>query len=218
MQGLDLYNKVREVPQEAKKSILGGRLKGMTDINPMWRIKVLTEQFGPCVLGWYYEITNQQIVEGANEEKVAFVNISLYVKFDEEWSKPIQGTGGSSFISKEKSGLYTSDECFKMALTDAISVACKSLGVGADVYYEKDRTKYDNNGSNNNPSNSGKKCAINEAQLKRLYAIASSKGYDANSVKATVKKHYNCEPKDMNKQQYDSIVAGYEKSPEKKKE
>ena len=29
-----------------------------------------------------------------------------------------------------------------MALTDALSVACKALGIGADVYFEKDVTKY----------------------------------------------------------------------------
>ena len=38
--------------------------------------------------------------------------------------------------------MYTSDECYKMALTDAISVACRALGVGADVYWEADRSKY----------------------------------------------------------------------------
>lgn len=143
MENLEIYNKVRTVPSEAKKSINGGRLKGMTDINPMWRIKVLTEQFGPVGIGWYYEITSQWIEEGANNENVAFTNISLYIKYNNEWSKPIQGTGGSAFIAKESKGLYTSDECFKMSLTDAISVACKALGIGADVYYEKDRSKYD---------------------------------------------------------------------------
>jgi uncharacterized protein with PIN domain len=30
-----------------------------------------------------------------------------------------------------------------MAYTDAISVACKLLGFGADVYWAKDNTKYD---------------------------------------------------------------------------
>ena len=29
-----------------------------------------------------------------------------------------------------------------MAYTDALSVSCKQLGIGADVYWEKDRTKY----------------------------------------------------------------------------
>lgn len=141
---LSIYNKVRTVPAEAQKPIKGGRLKGMTDINPMWRIKTLTEQFGPVGQGWYYEILEKRIEEGANNEKVAFVDINLFVKFDGEWSKPIQGTGGSSFVAKEKSGLYTSDECFKMALTDAISVSCKALGIGADVYWNSDRSKYSN--------------------------------------------------------------------------
>ena len=35
-------------------------------------------------------------------KKVAFVMINLYVKVDGEWSKPIVGTGGSSFVAKEK--------------------------------------------------------------------------------------------------------------------
>ena len=48
------------------------------------------------------------------------------------------------FVAKERNGLYTSDECYKMALTDAISVACKALGFGADVYWQADRTKYTN--------------------------------------------------------------------------
>ena len=30
-----------------------------------------------------------------------------------------------------------------MATTDAISVACKQLGIGADIYFANDRTKYD---------------------------------------------------------------------------
>ena len=74
----------------------------MTDINPMWRIKTLTEQFGACGIGWYYDIVSERLEVGANDEKVAFVMINLYVKVDGEWSKPIVGTGGSSFVAKEK--------------------------------------------------------------------------------------------------------------------
>ena len=143
MNNLELYNNVRQVPTDAKKTIGGGRLKGMTDINPMWRIKMLTEQFGPCGIGWYYEVTSQWLETGANGEIAGFCNINLYVKHGEQWSKPIQGTGGSTFIAKTKNGLENSDEVYKMALTDAISVACKALGFGADVYWASDRTKYD---------------------------------------------------------------------------
>ena len=143
MNNLEIYDKVRVVPKEAQKTIAGGRLKGMTDINPMWRIKALTEQFGPCGIGWKYIIKDKHLEAGANGEIAAFVDIDLYYKHNDVWSEAIPGTGGSMFVAKEKNGPFTSDECFKMALTDAISVACKSLGFGANVYWDKDKTKYD---------------------------------------------------------------------------
>ena len=142
-ENLNLYNRVREVPKEAIKPIMAGRLKGNSDINPMWRIKKLTEEFGLCGFGWKYDIVRMWTEEGGNGEKSAFVLINLYVKVGGEWSEPIQGIGGSSFVSIEKNGMYVSDECYKMALTDAISVSCKALGFAADVYFSNDRTKYD---------------------------------------------------------------------------
>lgn len=143
MNNLELWNKVRAVPETAQKKITGGRLNGKTDINPMWRIKVLTEQFGPCGFGWRYLITDKWLEAGANDEMAAFVNVNLYIKVGDAWSEAIPGTGGSMFIAKEKSGPYTSDECYKMALTDALSVACKALGIGADIYWSGDNSKYD---------------------------------------------------------------------------
>lgn len=143
MENLAIYNAVRSVPDSAKRKIGAGRLKGKTDINPMWRLKTLTEQFGPCGIGWKYVITDKRLEQGANGEVAAFLDIDLFVKVDGAWSEAIPGTGGSAFVAKEKNGPYTSDECFKMALTDAISVACKALGFGADVYWDADRSKYD---------------------------------------------------------------------------
>lgn len=145
MDNMRFYNMGREVPSEARKAINAGRLKGMTDINPMWRIKKLTEMFGACGVGWWYEITHKEIVhDDYTKQKAAFVDINLYYIDPESGhtSKGIHGTGGSSFVAQERNGAYMSDECFKMALTDAISVAAKALGIGADVYFDKDRTKY----------------------------------------------------------------------------
>lgn len=141
MDNMELYNKLRSVPTQAIKPITAGRLKGFSDVNPMWRIKALTEVFGACGFGWWYKITDKRM-EGQGNEIRAFVDIELYVRYNGEVSQPIVGTGGSSFLTQEKNGAYTSDECYKMALTDAISVAAKALGVAADIYYERDRDKY----------------------------------------------------------------------------
>ena len=144
---LRFYELLRKVPDYALKQIGAGRLKGMSDINPLFRIKAMTEAFGPCGIGWKYVITKQWL-ETYGQEVKAFCNIDLFIKVDGEWSDAIPGTGGSSLVAVERSGLYVSDEAYKMALTDALSVAMKSLGVAADVYYSKDKvgqfdTKYE---------------------------------------------------------------------------
>lgn len=145
MDNMKLYEAARVVPQEALKTIQAGRLKGMSDINPMFRIKRLTEMFGPCGVGWWYEITRKEITfDEITNQKCAFVDINLYYTDPETGhdSHAIPGTGGASFVATERNGPYMSDECYKMALTDAISVAAKALGVAADVYYMNDRFKY----------------------------------------------------------------------------
>lgn len=164
---MELYEKVRSVPKEALKPIPGGRLKGMSDINPMWRIKMLTEIFGMCGIGWKVEVVERRLEKGGSDEIACFVDINLYVKSDGEWSEAIPGMGGSSFVTKESKGLYTSDECFKMAYTDAISVACKSLGFAADVYFANDRTKYTTQGA----EESKEETDIPPATLKAKYQM-----------------------------------------------
>lgn len=137
MSNMRYYNQARSVPAEAKKQFNNGRFSG-TDINPMWRIKMLTEMFGPAGIGWYTDEIEERWERLDDASVIAIVNLKLYVKENGEWSKPIYGTGGNMVYSKGK----PSDEGYKMAYTDALSVACKALGIGADVYYEKDRTKY----------------------------------------------------------------------------
>lgn len=181
------YNKFRAVPDEAKKKIEGGRLNGKTDINPVWRLKTLTEAFGPCGFGWWYEITDKHLERTDSGEVAAFVDIALYYVVDGVTSKPVFGTGGSAFIAKEKSGLYVSDECYKMALTDAISVACKALGVGADVYWEKDATKYTGakkETTKEEPAESSKFVDAEAARLRKLIIdLGASAGRDEAKVR-----------------------------------
>lgn len=136
MDNLHYYNMGRSVPQEAQKPFSNGKFSG-TDINPMWRIKMLTEMFGPAGIGWYVDEV-QERCEIHGETTISIVNLNLYVKVNGEWSKPIYGTGGNTLLRKG----VASDEGYKMAYTDALSVACKALGIGADIWFANDRTKY----------------------------------------------------------------------------
>lgn len=148
MSNLVIWDQVAEVPQNAQKPIKGGRLSGMTDINPVWRLKKLTEIYGQCGIGWYYEVTNKSERACDNGEILVFVDINLYIKQGNDWSKPIHGTGGNKMATKETKGMHYSDEAYKMAETDAISVACKSLGFGSNIYWSNGKSKYNQTGPN----------------------------------------------------------------------
>lgn len=143
MSDIEQYRKLAQPPAWALSKITGGRLRGMTDIKPAWRIQAMTEVYGLCGIGWKYEVVKQWTEPGSEGQVFAFVDVLLYVKRSmttqdgvtaNGWSEPIPGTGGSMLVAKEKEGLYSNDEAFKMATTDALSSAMKMIGMGADVY------------------------------------------------------------------------------------
>jgi len=136
------YNAVKTVPQSALKIIDFGKLKGKYDISPQWRWEILTEVYGMCGVGWYFDIVEtKEVPVEATGETMLYVKVNLYIKDGDEWSKPIPGYGGDFLIQKDKNGYHGNDEAFKMAVTDALGTAAKMIGVGADVYRGLQDTK-----------------------------------------------------------------------------
>jgi len=130
----ETYQKMCRPPKSALREIQAGRLKGKTDINPQWRYEVMDSTFGACGIGWKYEIVKLWTEPAPVGQLMCFSEIRAYVKNGDGWSDPIPGIGGSMLIEQESKGLHVSDEGFKMATTDALSVALKMLGVGGDIY------------------------------------------------------------------------------------
>lgn len=135
---MKIYESARSVPPEAQKQFNNGRFSG-TDINPMWRIKKLTELFGPSGIGWWTEDVKYWLEQGPDNTVAAFCSLSLRFELNGKTSHPVHGIGGNVFVQKNR----TSDEAYKMAYTDALSIAAKALGVGADIWFANDRSKYE---------------------------------------------------------------------------
>ena len=112
---MNIYERCRSVPAEAQKQFNNGRFSG-TDINPMWRIKKLTELFGPSGIGWWTEDVKYWLEQGSDGTVAAFCSLSLRYVLGDKTSQPVHGIGGNVFIQKNR----TSDEAFKMAYTDAL--------------------------------------------------------------------------------------------------
>ncbi len=163
---LRIWNAVSHPPVTALRQISGGRLNGKTDINPQWRYQAMTQQFGPIGIGWTYQIVRLWLEPIADGQVCAFAEVHVRVrdKDTREWSEPIPGIGGSMLVAQEKSGLYASDEAYKMATTDALSVATKMLGVAAAIY----QNLWDGNKFKDVPNGNGAPQFISPAQAKSL--------------------------------------------------
>lgn len=200
MENMDIWNKVRRPPETALKQITAGRLKGKSDISPQWRYQVLTEVLGPCGIGWKYEIKKLWTEAGSYDQVMAFSEVLLWVKVDGQWSEPIPGIGGAALIAKESSGLHSNDEGYKMAVTDALSVALKMIGVAADIYaglWDGSKYKEDKNEEKKKlPEMSDEDFKINSDQWKKL--ITGEPGKTAKDMVRYLSQHKTLTQKQEN--------------------
>jgi len=121
-----------------------------TAINPTYGVKKLTEAFGPCGVGWGTEIVDSRFFEGAwfnekDRETIHTIILKLWYKreldsIDEKEAihvavkNEVFGVGTTTFIGRNKNGIYTDEEFFKKTMTDALSNASKQLGLSADIF------------------------------------------------------------------------------------
>lgn len=133
-ENLKLYNAASHPPAWALRPIAGGPLKGKTDIKPAWRMRAITEIYGLCGFGWKYEIVKIWTEDSPDGQRMIYAQINMFVKYDEKWSDPIPGIGGSMSVEKGNNALRANDEGVKMAITDALSVCMRAIGIASAIY------------------------------------------------------------------------------------
>lgn len=131
----------RTDPAHTKKFTRAGGFKGDA-IKPIWAERRMTEQFGPCGLGWGMDEPSFQVVTGHNNEVLVYCIASIWYRDGEKGSQRVFGVGGDKVVTHIKANEQynrperweNDDEAFKKAFTDALSNAMKHIGVGADVH------------------------------------------------------------------------------------
>ena len=197
-ENLKYYELFKAVPDTAKKKIQGGKLKGFTDINPMWRIKKLTEVFGICGIGWKAPIKEIREIKGAYDEVVVSMRIELQVCVEGCWSDPIEGIGGSMLINTEKGDLVDRfrhrimipicDENGSVIAFGARAIDSnqnpKYLNSPDTVLYNKSRILYGIDVAKN-------KMIEGPKDIQKFYASLARKGFDFSTIKKVVKTVIN---------------------------
>ncbi|NNP72098.1 hypothetical protein A7P53_06420 [Acinetobacter defluvii] len=140
---LKIWNDVKQTPTNFLKKIEFGYLKGKSDINPQWRLMAMTQAFGPVGHGWTYRIVRTWSETAPSGSVMCFAEVAVKTKFEGAWGEEFSGVGGSEIVELAKGQLKANDEGYKKAVTDALGVAFKAIGVAADVYLGNyDGSKY----------------------------------------------------------------------------
>lgn len=118
-------------PNHTKTFKRAGGFSG-TAIKPMWSYRRMTEEFGPCGIGWGINQPSFQVVpDPASGEILVYCTVAVW---HGDRDSVVFGVGGDKVAGKNKFGAFTDDEAFKKAFTDAVTNALKLIGVGADVH------------------------------------------------------------------------------------
>lgn len=141
---MGIWNAIEKTnPAYAKDFRRAGGFAG-TDINPVYRMKRMTELFGPCGQGWGWTLHNQWREDfhvGDGELSCVFTAVSVWYMIDAGLDQPMTRceTGiqiGGTIADR------TPDESYKMAITDALGKCFVALGLSADVYMGEYDSKY----------------------------------------------------------------------------
>ena len=135
---LALWNSVQETdPRHTKVFNRGGGFRG-TSTNAVYLARKATSLWGPIGIGWGVEIVEEEIIDGAPlepgvPERIHKVRVRLWYMQGDKRGEVYQ-FGQTTFVGKNKNGLFTDEEAPKKSLTDGMTKCLSLLGFSADIF------------------------------------------------------------------------------------
>jgi hypothetical protein len=138
-------------PSFTKKYKGSGGFAG-TSVNATYVVRSLTKEFGPIGKGWGFDVVDETMLEGAPiilGDKAACNEIVHRIRINFWWTDRETGEryqfpqlGQTTFVGKNKYGLFTDEEAPKKSLSDAVKKAASWLGFSGDIhlgYWDDDK-------------------------------------------------------------------------------
>lgn len=139
-----LWDQVEKTDPKHVKAITGKSYQGSSP-KPQYLVKRATETFGPCGIGWGFNIVSERIEEGAGGEKMHIAHVRVWYKWGGEMGS-VEHVGGTQFSGTRSSGKpFTDEDAPKKSITDALVKALSMIGFAGDIFMGRyDDSKYVN--------------------------------------------------------------------------
>lgn len=127
-----LWDRLKVTDPAAVKQITGKPYKGSSP-RPFWIVEMLTHEFGPCGIGWGFEIVSERLENLGDVGVLHYAQVRAWIKTDGGVASATH-IGGTKVAYHSKSGFIFDEDAPKKSVTDAMVKAFSYLGVCADIF------------------------------------------------------------------------------------
>jgi hypothetical protein len=148
-ENLTLWKQVEKTDPAHTKPITGKAYKGNSP-KPHYIVLKATEAFGPCGIGWGFEIVEEKLLDGALLAPGFYERIHMArVRVWYEWNGrrgSVEHVGQTVFSGRRKDGNpFTDEDAPKKSVTDGLIKALSMVGFAGDIFLGRyDDSKYVN--------------------------------------------------------------------------
>lgn len=142
MSNKTLWHKVCVTDPKAVKPITGKQYSGNSP-KPYWVVERLTDEFGPCGIGWGFTILNERIERFSDTDSLHIAVVRFWYEFSGKRGE-LEQIGQTKASYQSNAGKFILDEdAPKKSVTDALVKCASYLGFAGDIFSGRwDDSKY----------------------------------------------------------------------------
>jgi hypothetical protein len=137
-----LWKRVCVTDPKAVKAITGKQYQGNSP-KPYWIVERLTEEFGPCGLGWGFSIVNERMERLTETEILHVAVVRFWYELDGKRGELEQIGQTKAVYAKRDGSLLVDEDAPKKSVTDALVKCASYIGFAGDIFAGRwDDSKY----------------------------------------------------------------------------
>jgi hypothetical protein len=142
MSNKELWQRAFVTDPTAVKPITGKQYNGNSP-KPYWIVERLTDEFGPCGIGWGFTILNERIERFSDTDSLHIAVVRFWYEFNGKRGE-LEQIGQTKASYQSNAGKFILDEdAPKKSVTDALVKCASYLGFAGDIFSGRwDDSKY----------------------------------------------------------------------------
>ena len=127
-----LWKRAFMTDPRAVKPITGKQYKGNSP-KPYWIVERLTEEFGPCGIGWGFTILNERMERLTETDVLHVAVVRMWYELGGKRGE-FEQIGQTKAVYQSKNGTMVDEDAPKKSVTDALVKCASYLGFAGDIF------------------------------------------------------------------------------------